>query len=159
MEREEHCRQTSPVCVGSARSGWATLGLPRSQRVCFPVCTAQAPGCSAGNCLKWALGYVHFPGLSHSFSGSQVLHKAQTRLCLRFVLFPGPSSSGDQVLGSAVSPGGGCVLSPPCPSRSASWVTAGAPSQVCRVSPLGSRPLAATLLADVNRPEFQEVFI
>ena len=28
-----------------------------------------------GNCLKWALGCVHFPGLSHSGSGSRVLHK------------------------------------------------------------------------------------
>jgi len=28
-----------------------------------------------GNCLKWALGCVHFPGLSHSDSGSWVLHK------------------------------------------------------------------------------------
>ena len=28
-----------------------------------------------GNCLKQALGFVHFPGLSHSGSGSQVLHK------------------------------------------------------------------------------------
>ena len=28
-----------------------------------------------GNCLKWALGCVHFPGLSSSGSGSWVLHK------------------------------------------------------------------------------------
>ena len=27
------------------------------------------------NCPKWALGFVHFPGLSHSGSGSWVLHK------------------------------------------------------------------------------------
>ena len=26
-----------------------------------------------GNCLKWTLSCVHFPGLSHSGSGSQVL--------------------------------------------------------------------------------------
>ena len=56
-------------------------------------------------------------------------------------------------------PGGGCVLSPPRPSRSASWVAAGAPSQVCRVSLLGSWSLAATLPADVNRPESQEVLV
>ena len=28
-----------------------------------------------GNCPKWALSFVHFPGLSCSGSGSQVLHK------------------------------------------------------------------------------------
>ena len=89
---------TSLASVGGARSVGATLGLPRSQRVCFPVCTTQAPGCSAGNCLRRALGSVHFPGLSRSGSGSRALHKPQTRLGLRFVLFPGPSSSGDQVL-------------------------------------------------------------
>ena len=33
---------------------------------------------------------------------------------------------------------------------------AGALSQVCRVSPLGSRSLAATLLVDVNHPGSQE---
>ena len=32
----------------------------------------------------------------------------------------------------------------------------GAPSQVCCVSPLESRSLAATLLVDVNRPGSQE---
>ena len=28
-----------------------------------------------GNCLKWALGCMHFPGLSRSGLGSWVLHK------------------------------------------------------------------------------------
>ena len=75
------------------------------------------------NCLKLALGCVHFPGLSHSGSGSWVLHKAQTWLGLRFVTVPGPSSSGDQAL---------CALSCPLlkasayhlrgPSRSVFWV-------------------------------------
>ena len=41
----------------------------------FPVYTAQTLGCSAGNCLMWALVCMHFPGLSHSDSGSRVLHK------------------------------------------------------------------------------------
>ena len=41
----------------------------------FIVYTTQAPGCSAGNGLRWALGCVHFPGLSRSGSGSPVLHK------------------------------------------------------------------------------------
>ena len=41
----------------------------------FPVYTAQALGCSARNCLMLALGCMHSTGLSHSGSGSQVLHK------------------------------------------------------------------------------------
>ena len=41
----------------------------------LPAHTAQALGCSAGNCLSLALGCMHFPGLSHSGSGSRELHK------------------------------------------------------------------------------------
>ena len=48
---------------------------PHSRRVCFPVYTAQTLGCSAGNCLMWALVCTHFPRLSHSGSCSWVLHK------------------------------------------------------------------------------------
>ena len=50
---------------------------------------------------------MHFPGLSRSGSGTRVLHKGskrQTLLGLRFVPFPGPSSSGDQVLGERGHP-------------------------------------------------------
>ena len=36
--------------------------------------------------------------------------RAQTRLGLRVVPFPGPRSSGDQVLGELTAPGGLCVL-------------------------------------------------
>ena len=51
-------------------------GFAPSHSVCaFPVYTAQALCCSAGNCLRRALGWVHFPGLSRSGSGSRVLHK------------------------------------------------------------------------------------
>ena len=39
------------------------------------VYTSQTLGCSAKNCLRWALGCMNFPGLSHSGSGSRVLHK------------------------------------------------------------------------------------
>ena len=41
----------------------------------FPVYIVQALCCSAENCLRRALGCMHFPILSHSGSGSQVLHK------------------------------------------------------------------------------------
>ena len=49
-------------------------GFAPAHGVCaFPVYTAQAPGCSACNCLRWALGYVYFPGLSRSGSGTRVV--------------------------------------------------------------------------------------
>ena len=46
---------------------------PHSRRVCFPVYTAQTLGCSAGDCLMWALVFMHFPGkpLRFMFSGIQ----------------------------------------------------------------------------------------
>ena len=54
---------------------WPHWVCPAHGVCAFPVYTAQALGCSAGNCLWWALGCMHFPGLSHSGSGSQVVHK------------------------------------------------------------------------------------
>ena len=41
----------------------------------LPAHTAQALGCSAGNCLMLALGCMHSPGLSHSGSGFRALLK------------------------------------------------------------------------------------
>ena len=50
---------------------FSCTGFAPTHGVCaFMVYTSQALGCSAGNCLRWALGCVHFPGLSHSGSGS-----------------------------------------------------------------------------------------
>ena len=54
----------------------------------FPVYTAKALGCSAGNCLMWALGYMHSPGLSCSGSGSQVLHKGTDLVGIAFCARP-----------------------------------------------------------------------
>ena len=73
MGREEHCKQISLVCVGSAPSVWATLGLLQLTVVCaFPVYTAQA---LLGYRPKQALHFMHFPGLSCSGSCSRVLRK------------------------------------------------------------------------------------
>ena len=55
--REEHCKQISLSCVGSAHSVSATLGLPLLRGVCSG---------SRLLCRKWALVCVHFPSLSHS---------------------------------------------------------------------------------------------
>ena len=57
-----------------------------------------------GNCLRWALGCGHFPGLRCSVQVLRYSTKSQTRLGLCFVPFPGLSSSGDQVLGERTLP-------------------------------------------------------
>ena len=75
----------------------------------FPVYTAQALGCSARNCLRPALGCMHFPGLSHSGSGTRVFHKGTDLVGPAVCALPGSSSSGDQELGEY----GRFNLSPP----------------------------------------------
>ena len=83
---------------------------PAHNSCTLPAHTAQALGCSAGNRPRPALGCMHLPGLSHSGSGTQVvLRGADSRLGLRFVPFPDPSSSGDEVFGTRDC----CDLSPP----------------------------------------------
>ena len=86
VRREGCCKQ---ITLASVRSVPATLGLPR-----LTAHTAQALGCSAGNCARPALGCMHLPGLSRSGSGTQVVPRGADWLGLRFVPFPGPSSSG-----------------------------------------------------------------
>ena len=80
-------------------------GFAPAHSVCaFPVYTAQAPDCSSGELSKGGLGLCALPRskpLRFRFSGTPQRH---TRLGLRFVPFPGPSSSGDQVLGKRTLP-------------------------------------------------------
>ena len=84
-----------------------------------------------------ALGCTHSPG-----QAAQVLRysaRAQTQPGLYFVPFPGPSSSGDQVLGECSRPQLGAVAYRlPHPAARFSGCTMGAPSEVCHVSLLGS---------------------
>ena len=74
--REEHCKQISLACVGSACSVLATLGL-HLLIVCviFQSTLLRLQIALQWNCLKQPLDCVHFPGISHSGSGSRVLHK------------------------------------------------------------------------------------
>ena len=66
----------------------------------LPAHTARALGCSAENNPMPALGCMYLPGPSRSGSGTWVvLRGTDSRLGLHFVLFPGPSSSGDEVFG------------------------------------------------------------
>ena len=76
---------------------------PTHSLCAFPVYTAQALGCSAGNCLMLALGCMHTPGLSHSGSGSRVLLKGTDLVGPAFCACPRPSSD-DQVLGEHSHP-------------------------------------------------------
>ena len=109
--REGCCKQITLEC---ARSASATLGLPPVHGACsLSAHTAQALGCSAGNHPWPALGCLYFPGPSRSGSGTRVvLRGIDSRLGLRFVPFPDPSSSGDEVFGTRNC----CDLSPPCRS-------------------------------------------
>ena len=76
MGREEHRKQISLVCVGSARSVSAALGLsPLTVCVLSRSTLVRLSDALQGNCLKRALGCMHFPGLWHSGPGSWVLHK------------------------------------------------------------------------------------
>ena len=109
--REGCCKQVTLAC---ARSASATLGLPPVHGTCSLFAhAAQALGCSAGNHPWLALGCLHLPGPNRSGSGTRVvLRGADSRLGLRFVPFPDPSSSGDEVFGERDC----CDLLPPCRS-------------------------------------------
>ena len=68
---------------------------PRSRHVCFPRLH-----CSGSRLLyrERSLNCMHFLGLSHSGSGSGVLHKGAGSVGPVFCAFPGRSSSGIQEL-------------------------------------------------------------
>ena len=119
-----HWHAWAVLSVGCARSVLATLGLPLLTACVLSLSTLlRLQIALQGNCLKLALGCVHFPGLSRSGSGSWVLHKGTDLVGLRFVPFLGLSSSGNQVLGNFTLPAGQCVLSPP-PSQLLSFLGA-----------------------------------
>ena len=68
--REGHCKQISLACVGSVHSVWATLGLPLLTTCVLSRSTVLGLQVALqGNCLRQALGCVHFPGLCGSGSG------------------------------------------------------------------------------------------
>ena len=92
----------------------------------FPVDTAQAPGALQGNCLKRALGCVHFPGLSCSRSGSQVLHKGTAFVGCAFYALPRSEQLRRPGAWKAHTPQvGGASYHLPGPSLSVSWVRSG----------------------------------
>ena len=117
--RKGHCKQITLMSVRSVSAHWA---WPCSQCVCFPCLY-----CLGSRLLSWepvrpALGCMHFPGLSCSGSGTWVVLRGTDSMGLRFVPFPGLSSSGDEVFGKR----GRCNLpSPPFPAARFSGCTTG----------------------------------
>ena len=102
-------------------------GFAPSHRVCaFPVYNAQAPGCSAGELAKAGPGLCALPRskpLRFRFLGTPQRH----RLGRAGISCPSQvgAAQATRCLASAHSPGGRCVLSPPRPNRSVSWVRSG----------------------------------
>ena len=122
--REEPCKQISLACVGSARSIWATLGLPPPppmECVLSWSTLLRLQVALPGSCLRWALSCMYFPGLSHSGSGSRVLQKETDSVGPAFCVLPRSEQFRPPGAWQAYSPQmGWCVLSPPRPSCSVS---------------------------------------
>ena len=106
------------------------------------------------HCPKWALHFLHFPGLSHS--GSRVLCKGTYSVECAFCALP----RSEQLRW----PGSWQVHCPrwttclnhlPGPGLWFPGCTARAPSQLYCISPLGSSSQTVTLLADINHPGSQ----
>ena len=127
LGREKHCKQISLVCVGSAFSVSATLGLPLLMECVLSQSTLLRLQVALHvNCLKRALACVHFSGLSCSGSGSQVLPKGADSVGPVFCALPGSKQLR--------RPGAWRAHSPEVvrasyhlhgPSHSISWVAAG----------------------------------
>ena len=87
--REEHCKQISLACAGRARGVWTTLACPSSQQHVLSGSTLfRLQLVLQGCCPKQALCFVHFPGLSCSGSGSQVLCKGTDSVGSAFCALP-----------------------------------------------------------------------
>ena len=109
---------------------WEVLAVSGTHWVC--PCTARVLLWSTllrlqvslqGNSLRWAMVCVHFPGLSHSGSGSQVLHKGTDSGGPVFSALPRSTFSGDQVFGECtLCRWDGASYHLLCPSHSVSWV-------------------------------------
>ena len=110
--------------MGSAHSVWTTLGVSQLMALVLSQSTLlRLQVALQGNCLKRALGWVHFPGLSCSGSGSWVLHKGTDSV--------GPASCALPRSEQLRQPGawqaqslqvGGAFYHLPHPSRLVFWV-------------------------------------
>ena len=87
------------------------FSCPAQGCLCFPVCTAQAPGCSiwSGPCVE-------------SSSSFQVLHKSADSVAPALCVFPGLSGSDSQRLGRPL-PGHGAHFPSAAPARASGRVS------------------------------------
>ena len=107
-----------------------------------------------------ALGCMYSPGLSHSGSGSRVLHKGADLVGPAFCAILGPSSSGDQVLGERCCPQlKAATYRLPHPSRSVFWVYNGHAFSGVPCMSSGELISGCDPPGDVNHPESQEVLV
>ena len=134
---------------------------PRSWHVCFP-----SLHCSGSRLLRRGLsdagpGLYALPRsklLKFRFSGTP----QRCRLIWTCVFCPSQVWAAQMIrcLANTVAPSWRLwLIALPVPATRFSGCTMGVSSQVFRVSLLGSWSLAMTLLADVNCPESQEVFV
>jgi len=87
--KDENCKQISLVYVGSTHSVWSTLGLPQfTVHVLSQSTLIRLQVALQRSSPKPALDFVHFPGLSCSGSGSQVLHKGTDLVGHAFCALP-----------------------------------------------------------------------
>ena len=112
---------------------------PAHSTCAFPVYTAQAPGCSAGELSKAGSWFHTFPMsklLRFRFSGAPERHRLGWG-CI-FCLSNVQAARVTSCLASTV-PGGLCILTTsPDPAAQSPGCTTRPPSLVCRVSPPGN---------------------
>ena len=111
---EEHCIQISLACVGSACSVWVALGLPLLTVCVLSWSTLlRLQVALPWNCLRRALGCMHFPDLLCSGSGSWVLHKGIDSVGPAFFDLSRSEQLRRPGVWRAHTPLVPCVLSPP----------------------------------------------
>ena len=89
VRKEEHCKLISLACVGSARSVSASLGLPPLTVCVLYLSTLLRLQVSLqGKFLRQALGFVYFPVLTCSGSGTQVVLRGTDSVGPAFCALP-----------------------------------------------------------------------
>ena len=121
MGRKGRCKQITLACACSVS---ATLGLPPLMVCVLSQSTLlRLQVALQGYCLRWALGCVHFPGLSRSGSGSQVVHKGTDLVGPALCALPRHEQLRRPGDWRGHTPQvGGVSYHLPCPSRSVSLV-------------------------------------
>ena len=123
--REEQCKQYHWRVWGVLAVSQPHWVCPCSQCVCLP-----SLHCSGSRllCREQALGCVYFPGLSHSGSGSWILHKGSDSIGPAFHALPRSKQLRRPGAWQALSPQAASTsYHLPSLSPSDSWVAAGTP--------------------------------